>query len=131
MRAIQSLFVIIIIATVAIVIGIAFISWIWSTIQSSWRSELLRIIEAKIVKRDNDYYLYLDMRNDGEKDAEIYKIEIYQMETINTDIKIPPGSTTTQEIKLTKEYAGQTSYRARLYLKTGTLYFIDIQLPVE
>jgi len=130
MRAIQSLFVIIIIATVAIVIGIAFISWIWSTIQSSWRSELLRIIEAKIVKRDNDYYLYLDMRNDGEKDAEIYKIEIYQMETINTYIKIPPGSTTTQEIKLTKEYAGAT-YRARLYLKTGTLYFIDIQLPVE
>ncbi|ADM28479.1 hypothetical protein Igag_1682 [Ignisphaera aggregans DSM 17230] len=128
MRGISKFLVLIMLIGITIVIAVAAIALIQSYIQSLWKPEMLRIIEARIIYRDNSYYLYLYMANDGDVRAEIYKIEIYQMETRDVNIAIDPHKEASATIPLEKEYTLGTTYRARLYLKTGTIYFKDITI---
>jgi hypothetical protein len=116
---------IIILLSIAITITLAAIPWITTTLSSlMWRPEILRITEMAIEQRNEGWILKIRALNIGEKDAEIYKVEITGIETIDLsqETVIGMGKEEQIEIPLNKQYTPGTMYTVKLYLKTGTVY---------
>jgi hypothetical protein len=116
---------IIILLSIAITITLAVIPWITTTLSSlMWRPEILRITEMAIEQRNEGWILKIRALNIGEKDAEIYKVEITGIETIDLsqETVIGMGKEEQIEIPLNKQYTPGTMYTVKLYLKTGTVY---------
>lgn len=93
---------------------------------ATWRSELLSVLELDIYPNnsDNNWWIKITAENKGDISAEIYKIEIHAIETIELSPPktISPGQQKELYIKLSKTYSYGTIYTVRLYLKTGTQY---------
>jgi hypothetical protein len=116
---------IIILLSIAITITLAAIPWITTTLSSlMWRPEILRITEMAIEQSNEGWILKIRALNTGEKDAEIYKVEITGIETIDLsqETVIGMGKEEQIEIPLNKQYTPGTMYTVKLYLKTGTVY---------
>ncbi len=116
---------IIILLSIAITTTLAAIPWITTTLNSlMWRPEILRITEIAIEQNNERWVLKIRALNIGEKDAEIYKVEITGIETIDLsqEIVISIGKEEEIEIPLNKQYTPGTMYTVKLYLKTGTVY---------
>ena len=116
---------IIILLSIAITTTLAAIPWITTTLNSlMWRPEILRITEIAIEQNSERWVLKIRALNIGEKDAEIYKVEITGIETIDLsqEIVISIGKEEEIEIPLNKQYTPGTMYTVKLYLKTGTVY---------
>jgi hypothetical protein len=116
---------IIILLSIAITITLAAIPWITTTLSSlMWRPEILRITEMAIEQSNEGWILKIRALNIGEKDAEIYKVEITGIETIDLsqETVIGMGKEEQIEIPLNKQYTPGTMYTVKLYLKTGTVY---------
>jgi hypothetical protein len=116
---------IIILLSIAITITLAVIPWITTTLSSlMWRPEILRITEMAIEQSNEGWILKIRALNIGEKDAEIYKVEITGIETIDLsqETVIGMGKEEQIEIPLNKQYTPGTMYTVKLYLKTGTVY---------
>ena len=125
--SVERLFAIIILLGVAITIAIAGAVWIKTTIESmKWKPELLKILDATMYynQSDNSWYINITLENNGEGQAEIYKLEVHGIEqlTINPPLIIRQGERKTLTIKLEKQYNYGTRYTLRLYLKSGTVY---------
>lgn len=120
-------FAVIILLALAITMTAIATSWISTTYHSMmWKPEILKILSIEMYRNETDssWYLKLEVENDGEGAAEIYKIEIHGIETININppIKIASGNREQISIKLSKEYTYGTMYTVKLYLKSGTVY---------
>ncbi|MEM1644643.1 MAG: hypothetical protein QXL96_02025 [Ignisphaera sp.] len=120
-------FATVILFAVAVSLAAAIISWILTTYHSMmWKPEILRIKEVNIYQNEeeNSWWLKIVAVNEGEGTAEIYKIEIHGIETIdiNPAKTIKPGEQKEIQIKLNKQYTYGTTYTIRLYLKSGSLY---------
>jgi len=116
---------IIIFIAITITITLAAAPWIITTLNSLiWRPEILRITEIAIEKNNDKWILKIKALNIGEKDAEIYKVEITGIETIDLSKEevIGMGKEEEIEIPLNKQYTPGTMYTVKLYLKTGTIY---------
>lgn len=121
---------IIIAVTIAIVAG--FLTWLLTTYNTLSKPETLKILQETRIYYDQEkskWVLRLHARNVGDSAGEIYKVEIAEQEEIEVRITINPGEEITQEIELTKNYTPGTWYLVRLYLKSGTTYIIQQQIP--
>jgi hypothetical protein len=91
-----------------------------------WKPELLKILDATMYynQPDNSWYINITLENNGEGQAEIYKLEVHGIEqlAINPPLIIKQGERKTLTIKLEKQYNYGTRYTLRLYLKSGTVY---------
>jgi len=118
---------VIILVAVAISIAAAGVAWIVTTMHSMmWRPEILRITNLEMKQLENGtWVLKIEAINVGEARAEIYKIEIVDVEEVvlNPPLTIEAGvHKQLQPILLTKSYYYYTMYTIRLYLKSGTVY---------
>ncbi|MEM0001042.1 MAG: hypothetical protein QXH02_06355 [Desulfurococcaceae archaeon] len=121
------LFAVIVLLGVAIAISAAAVTWIITTYRSmTWKPEVLRIldIEMYLNETDGSWWLRVVAVNEGEGVAEIYRVEVHGMETIELDSPetIGPGNQREVYFKLSREYTHGTMYTVRLYLKSGTVY---------
>uniref|UniRef100_A0A7C2Z859 Uncharacterized protein n=1 Tax=Ignisphaera aggregans TaxID=334771 RepID=A0A7C2Z859_9CREN len=118
------LFAIVILSAVAISVAAAVIPWMTSTM--TWRPEILKILEADLYTNNSDgrWHLRIVAANWGETAAEIYKVEIHGIETIELSPPktIAPGTQKEIDIELEKDYAEGAMYTIRLYLKSGSVY---------
>ncbi|MEM4481757.1 MAG: hypothetical protein QXK88_02855 [Desulfurococcaceae archaeon] len=122
------LFSIIILVAVAITLASAGAAWIITTYNSmTSRSEVLKVLEVEIYfsSADNAWFLRLTAVNEGEVSAEIYKVEVEGVETvdISPSLVVRPGEIKElPPIKLREEYEQGVTYSLKIYLKSGTLY---------
>ena len=118
---------IMILIAVSIGIAAAFIGWFLSTYYIfTWRPEILRVLDIKMYYNETDgsWYLNMTVVNIGEAPAEIYKLEVYSVETVsfNPPIVVKPSEERELQVKLMREYKHGVMYTIKLYLKSGTLY---------
>ncbi|MEM2025811.1 MAG: hypothetical protein QXW94_05935 [Desulfurococcaceae archaeon] len=124
----NGLFSIIILVAVAITLASAGAAWIITTYNSmTSRSEVLKVLEVEIYfsSADNAWFLRLTAVNEGEVSAEIYKVEVEGVETvdISPSLVVRPGEIKElPRIKLREEYEQGVTYSLKIYLKSGTLY---------
>lgn len=119
-------FAVIIFTGVAIAFTAAGVAWLTTTYHSMlWKPEVLRIYRVEIYENEHGVWrLSIEMVNEGDIVAEIYKIEIHGVEEIhlNPPKRIEPGKQGLIDIDLSRNYSYGTTYTVRLYLKSGTLY---------
>jgi hypothetical protein len=118
---------IMILIAVSMGIAAAFIGWFLSTYYIfTWRPEILRVLDIKMYYNETDgsWYLNMTLVNIGEAPAEIYKLEVYGVETVsfNPPIVVKPSEERELQVKLMGEYKHGVMYTIKLYLKSGTLY---------
>jgi len=118
---------IMILIAVSMGMAAAFIGWFLSTYYIfTWRPEILRILDIKMYYNETDgsWYLNMTVVNIGEAPAEIYKLEVYGVETVsfNPPIVVKPSEERELQVKLMGEYRHGVMYTVKLYLKSGTLY---------
>jgi hypothetical protein len=121
------LLAIMILIAVSMGIAAAFIGWFLSTYYIfTWRPEILRVLDIKMYYNETDgsWYLNMTLVNVGEAPAEIYKLEVYGVETVsfNPPIVVKPSEERELQVKLMREYKHGVMYTVKLYLKSGTLY---------
>ncbi|MCS7110652.1 MAG: hypothetical protein RMI45_02925 [Ignisphaera sp.] len=120
------LFAIVILVGVAIALTAAGVAWFTTTYHSMmWKPEVLRIHRVEIHRDESGVWkLHIEMLNEGDAAAEIYRIEIHGVEEVrlNPPKRVEPGQPATIDIELSREYSYGTMYTIRLYLKSGTLY---------
>ncbi len=121
------LLAIMILIAVSMGIAAAFIGWFLSTYYIfTWRPEILRVLDIKMYYNETDgsWYLNMTVVNIGEAPAEIYKLEVYGVETVsfNPPIVVKPSEERELQVKLMGEYKHGVMYTVKLYLKSGTLY---------
>ena len=118
---------IMVLIAVSMGIAAAFIGWFLSTYYIfTWRPEILRVLDIKMYYNETDgsWYLNMTVVNIGEAPAEIYKLEVYGVETVSFDppIVVKPSEERELQVKLMGEYRHGVMYTVKLYLKSGTLY---------
>ncbi|MEO3994012.1 MAG: hypothetical protein QN229_06900 [Desulfurococcaceae archaeon TW002] len=121
---------ILIAVTIAIIAG--FLTWLFTTYYTLKKPEILKILQETRIyynKEKNKWVLKLHAINIGETAGEIYKIEIIGWEEIETKITINPGEEINKEIELNKNYTSGTWYLVKLYMKSGTIYITQQQIP--
>ena len=122
-------YAIIILLAVVLTMTATFTAWFLTTYQAlMWRPEILRIINAEIYYNETceSWYLKITAVNIGEAPAEIYKLEVYNIETLNfkPPLIIKPSEQRDLHIKLSEKYIYGVTYVIKIYLKSGTLYTI-------
>jgi len=123
--AVHRFIAVVILVAVAISFTAIGASWIITTMHSvMWKPEILKILDLEIEQQNNAWVLRIEAENIGEARAEIYKVEVVNIEelSLSTPLTIEPGHRTTLTIPLTKSYQYYTMYTVRLYLKSGTVY---------
>lgn len=113
---------------VAITISVAAAVWIMATYSSMWRPEVLRVVEVSVYfdAVSDSWWLRVVAINEGEREAEIYKVELEGVETIDMSPPkvVKPGERVEVSTKLSEEYVHGATYTIKLYLKSGTVYSV-------
>lgn len=118
---------IVVLLAVAISLAAAGVAWLVTTYHSMmWKPEILRILEVDLYynSTDSSWWLRVEAVNEGEADAEVYKVEVHGVEILplNPPKVVKAGSRGVIYVKLSREYAPETTYTIRLYLRSGTVY---------
>jgi len=118
---------IVVLLAVAISLAAAGVAWLVTTYHSMmWKPEILRILEVDLYYNttDSSWWLRVEAVNEGEADAEVYKVEVHGVEILplNPPKVVKAGSRGGIYVKLSREYAPETTYTIRLYLRSGTVY---------
>lgn len=118
---------IVVLLAVAISITAAGVAWLVTTYHSMmWRPELLKVMEVDLYYNttDSSWWLRVEALNEGEADAEVYKVEVHGVEVLplNPPKVVKAGSRGEIYVKLSRDYTPETTYTIRLYLKSGTVY---------
>lgn len=113
-------YAVIILLAVAITMTAIFTAWFLTTYQAlTWRPEVLRILNTEIYynKTSESWYLKITAVNIGETPAEIYKVEVYGIETLefNPPLVVNPSEQRDFYIKLGKEYTPGAVYAIKVY----------------
>ena len=118
---------IVVLLAVAISLAAAGVAWLVTTYHSMmWKPEILRILEVDLYYNttDSSWWLRVEAVNEGEADAEVYKVEVHGVEvvTLNPPKVVKAGSRGGIYVKLSGDYTPETTYTIRLYLRSGTVY---------
>ncbi|MEM3912774.1 MAG: hypothetical protein QXT75_02595 [Desulfurococcaceae archaeon] len=124
-------FAIMIIVAVTITIGFATISWLIGTQSTSTDVELLRIRSSYIYfnETDDSWWIRVRVFNEGSKTAEVKRIEIQGVETIELHPAqvIKPGEENEVKVKLSGEYQRGSTYNVRILSASGTIYSVVVK----
>jgi hypothetical protein len=123
--AVHRFIAVVILVAVAITFTAIGASWIITTMHSvMWKPEILKILDLEIEQQNNAWVLRIEAENIGEARAEIYKVEVVNIEelSLSTPLVIEPGHIRSISFKLTKSYKYGALYTIRLYLRSGTVY---------
>ncbi|MEM1638798.1 MAG: hypothetical protein QXJ69_01805 [Desulfurococcaceae archaeon] len=127
----ERVFAIMIIVAVTITIGFATISWLIGTQSTSTDVELLRIRSSYIYfnETDDSWWIRVRVFNEGSKTAEVKRIEIQGVETIELHPAqvIKPGEENEVNLKLSGEYQRGSTYNVRILSASGTIYSIVVK----
>ncbi|MEM4762400.1 MAG: hypothetical protein QXH78_00020 [Desulfurococcaceae archaeon] len=127
----ERVFAIMIIVAVTITIGFATISWLIGTQSTSTDVELLRIRSSYIYfnETDDSWWIRVRVFNEGSKTAEVKRIEIQGVETIELHPAqvIKPGEENEVKVKLSGEYQRGSTYNVRILSASGTIYSVVVK----
>ncbi|MEM4622520.1 MAG: hypothetical protein QW816_00485 [Desulfurococcaceae archaeon] len=127
----ERVFAIMIIVAVTITIGFATISWLIGTQSTSTDVELLRIRSSYIYfnETDDSWWIRVRVFNEGSKTAEVRRIEIQGVETIELHPAqvIKPGEENEVKVKLSGEYQRGSTYNVRILSASGTIYSVVVK----
>jgi len=118
---------IVVLLALTISLAAAGVAWLVTTYHSMmWRPEILKVLGLDLYYNttDSSWWLRIEAVNEGEVDAEVYKVEVHSVEvlTLNPPKVVKAGSRGEIYVRLSSSYIPETTYTVRLYLKSGTVY---------